>query len=212
MKSIRYFLLLLAAATIGHAVEPPAQTPDVIAAPAPAAVQIPSAPALPAPHTLPVAVSTILLVDGIFLFCLLMVAATLRRDPSWSLAQALAESTGAPEPKPGGTPALGARGLQGVQVPAGAATTATEPKIEYSASRLIAFIGMLAVVAAFVGMANCFLWYGFMSNSTKAESDAITAMTGSMFKFLAGGAALFVPYMANQLRSAFESFGTPPPK
>jgi len=150
------------------------------------------------------ALTTIGFVDLVFLLCLALVAVALRRDPAWSLARALAETITWAAPKAAATPALGAAGLQAAGQK-DAAPESDEPRVESSSSRLIAFVGMLAVVTVFVGMSNCVLWHCFLPDTHDPD-------TGVLLKFLCGGASLFVPYAVNQFRSAFESFGAPAKK
>lgn len=189
MKSVLYAALLLAASPVAFAGENTAST---------------------------LALSTIVFVDLAFLICLFLVVVTLRRDPAWSLAHALAETITWPDPKAAVSQVLGAAGLQGAAAPAGKAPATTEPRLESSASRLIAFIGMLAVVVVFMGMANCVLWQCFAKHSAEQAAskagDTTSGQTWEMIKFLFAGSSLFVPYAVNQFRSAFESFGHPEKK
>jgi hypothetical protein len=140
------------------------------------------------------ALGIIVFVDLVFVLALVLISLALGRDSKWSLAAALAENIEWSQP----AAALGAQGLLKPAAPAADAQSRIEP----SASRLIAFVGMLAVVVVFVGMADCVLWRCFTGHPGGMEM-------GDMIKFLFGGASLFVPYAVNQLRSAFESFGAP---
>ncbi|MBI5769268.1 MAG: hypothetical protein HZA93_15850 [Verrucomicrobia bacterium] len=149
---------------------------------------------------------TIAFIDLVFLLCLILVSATLRRDSSWSLAHALAENISWPDASGSGA-TLGAAGVQvkGAGVAAGGEGQAAEPRCEPSSSRLIAFIGMLAVMVVFVGLANYVVWVAFQGRLNEGG-------TTELLKFLAGGSSLFVPYAVNQFRSAFEAFGGPAKK
>ncbi|MEN9671537.1 MAG: hypothetical protein RL018_1814 [Pseudomonadota bacterium] len=68
-----------------------------------------------------------------------------------------------------------------------------------SASRLIAFIGMLAIVFLFLGF-GLVLMYKFASTGTFAANTAADIVT-----YLLGGASLFVPYVFNKFSGAIEN-------
>jgi hypothetical protein len=166
-------------------------------------------PVLAAPDTTPkpdcekcdLAYLTIAFVDVLFVLTLGCVVASLRGSKGWSLASALAENIHWSPAPAAPAPVLGASGLN----PGAASTSATSPaagtaataSYESSASRLIAFVGMLAIVIVFVGASNWVIWVAFTTNGVPVTTE--------LLKFIAGGAALFVPYAVNQARSALEN-------
>jgi hypothetical protein len=68
-----------------------------------------------------------------------------------------------------------------------------------SSSRLIALLGMIVIMALFLGVGTVVIW-------DLAESNTTPALDGILRYFLAG-AGLFIPYSINQIRSGFESIG-----
>jgi len=73
-----------------------------------------------------------------------------------------------------------------------------QPMLVASASRLIAFLGLLVNLSLYIGAGLCVL-YAFIAG--KASANAIE----SIWKFVAAGAGLFLPYLANQLRAGLEN-------
>lgn len=63
-----------------------------------------------------------------------------------------------------------------------------------SSSRLMAFIGTLAVFFLFIGFGAFVLW-------DFAKSGAVPSSTAEITKYLAGGLTLFAPYAVNKLSS-----------
>lgn len=114
---------------------------------------------------------------GVSLFFLISVIVSiikLRKDPSWKLSDALSEKTdtaiGAPP-----TPAVA------------------------SSSRLIAFMGMLAMLSVFMGFGLYMLWALFTGDVTKLDGNVKSAGT-----YLLYGAALYAPYAFNQIKEAMK--------
>lgn len=140
------------------------------------------------------AVAVIIFVDGLFVFVLGLIVSALRRGNDAILAGMLAEEIHWPE-KPATAP-LGAAGLKAGGA-GNVAAPAEAPKIEPSSSRLIAFVGMLAIVSVFLGLADWVIWRCFTGDGPLPELH-------QLLYFLAGGATLFAPYAANQFRAAFQ--------
>jgi hypothetical protein len=65
-----------------------------------------------------------------------------------------------------------------------------------SSSRLIAFVGMIAILFLFLGFGAFILW-GF------AKSGTMPASAGEITKYLLGGMTLFAPYIVNKFSSVF---------
>ncbi|OIR03575.1 hypothetical protein GALL_144340 [mine drainage metagenome] len=110
----------------------------------------------------------------IFLFfALVSTTARLKDDKDpWKLSEALSEEASG-------------------QLPAAAGT---KPALVPSSSRLIAFLGMLALIGVTIGVAYGVLW-GLFFDKDLAQLDKI----GS---FLTSAAVIFVPYAANQIKAA----------
>ena len=70
-----------------------------------------------------------------------------------------------------------------------------------SSSRLIALLGMIVIMALFLGVGTIVIW-------ELAETGSAPVLDGVLKYFLAG-AGLFIPYSVNQIRSGFESIGKP---
>jgi hypothetical protein len=125
--------------------------------------------------------STFAGMNATFFFLIIAVFGSLRRSPNWSLADALSEEAA----------------NQASTVPP------VKPVMVASSSRLIALIGLLAILVLYLGFGYCALWMCFVKG--KIDID-----TKSLLSFLFGGATLFAPYLANQLRDAFSTFAGPP--
>jgi hypothetical protein len=117
--------------------------------------------------------------------------ATLRRDPNWSIAGALSEK----DPN-----AATAQPVPAVAPGEPAANPANQaPVPSPSTSRLIAFFGMIAMLAFFIGFGSYLLWALFTDRGTQAK-DAFDAVKS----YLLYGTALYAPYALNQVSSAFK--------
>lgn len=154
-----------------------------------------------APHSMLMALLSILFLDLGFLTVLIIVAQTLRHTKGWSLAGALSEDIHRPNTPDAALstipPKLGAAGIGQIT---STASTPLDVQYDASSSRLIAFVGMLAILMLFVAMGNWMIWQSFTSGK-------VPDGTTRMLAFLGGGASLFVPYAVNQFRAAFEAFG-----
>jgi hypothetical protein len=106
---------------------------------------------------------------------LVFVASALLRNPSWNLGDAVSEESS-------------------VQ------TGGVRPTMVASSSRLIALLGLLMIMGAFVGFAYYFLYSAFAGQMDRDQMK-------SVFYYLASGAVMFAPYLANQMQSAFSAFG-----
>ena len=71
-----------------------------------------------------------------------------------------------------------------------------------SSSRLIALLGLVVLLVAFLGFGVIAMW-------SLAESGSMPSLA-EVSKFLVGGATLFLPYGINQVRTALEAFGNKP--
>lgn len=96
----------------------------------------------------------------------------LKQAPAWSLADALAEEADLGD--------------------AGAGKTV----MVASTSRLIAFLGMVAILALFLGFGAFVLW-------GVAETGRAPANCDDFSKYLLGGVTLFAPYVVNKFSAAF---------
>lgn len=122
--------------------------------------------------------ATVIGVALLFLVGAALAMSALKHDPKWSLAAALSEK----EPSASKTQQ------------ADGSSTATS-----SSSRLIAFFGMIAMLAYFVGFGSYELWAFFNGR----EDEATKAFDAFKSYFLCG-TALYAPYALNQLKSAFK--------
>jgi hypothetical protein len=114
----------------------------------------------------------------LMLMLFLIVAAGLARSTDWHLGDAASEEAG----------------NQPSTLPVG-----TKPVMVASASRLIALLGLLAILAIFVGFGYYFLYAAF-------AHELETTNVKPVVYFLFSGATMFAPYLANQLQSAFSAF------
>lgn len=77
------------------------------------------------------------------------------------------------------------------------ASGTSETQLVASSSRLIAMLGVIAILSFFVSISLIVL-YAF------AAGGVVPDVVDTVMKFLVGAAGLFVPYFANQLRAALE--------
>jgi hypothetical protein len=120
-----------------------------------------------------VSVMTVLL-----LFLFMIIAIGLKRSAEWHLGDAASEEAGnQPDVLPVGT----------------------KPIMVASASRLIALLGLLAIMVIFLGFGYYLLYAAFTAQLNTVNVKPIVY-------FLFSGATMFAPYLANQLQSAFSSF------
>lgn len=177
------FVLSLALAAGWVSAQPAGAVPAKASEAAPAAPKAPVNP--PAPATPPVAASEAALASvaaaAVAVAAVLAIVGVLRnnaptgRSRGWSLADALSED-----------------------VTFVAADGSKTTLLVASSSRLIAMVGFVVLVCLFASL-GVMLVFSFGATG-RVPDDA-----EKLLKFLAGGAALFVPYLANQLRGAIES-------
>ncbi|NMW20035.1 MAG: hypothetical protein HKK67_00040 [Chlorobiaceae bacterium] len=67
-----------------------------------------------------------------------------------------------------------------------------------SVSRLIALMGMVAILLMFLG-------FGIFTLNSFAYTGEMPASTDSVIKFLSGGLALFAPYLVNKFSGVFDN-------
>ena len=107
-----------------------------------------------------------------------IVALGLLRDKDWHLGDAVSEEAG----------------NQPATLPPG-----TKPIMVASSSRLIALLGLLVILAIFLGFGYYFLYAAFAGRLQSGDVKPAVV-------FLFSGATMFAPYLANQLQTAFSSF------
>ena len=117
----------------------------------------------------------------LFLFLIVTFIALLR-NKEWSVADAVSEEA---SPQPAVLPA----------------SREGKPIMVASTSRLVALLGLLGILSMFIGVGYYILWSLFCKN-------AVPELWG-VVRFFYGGAAMFAPYLVNQIRTAFESFAPP---
>lgn len=100
------------------------------------------------------------------------VGRALRKAPGWSLADALSEEADLTD---GGV---------------------SRTVLAASASRTIAFMGMLGILMLFLGFGAFALW-------GVAETGQMPRESGDFGKYLLGGMTLFAPYVVNKFSSVF---------
>ena len=121
---------------------------------------------------------TVFWVVTVLLFVLLIVMFIgLLRNKDWSLADAVSEEAG----------------NQPATLPVG-----QKPIMVASSSRLVALLGLLAILSMFIGVGYYLLWALFCTGTVPQLWEIV--------RFFYAGAAMFAPYLANQIREAFESF------
>lgn len=124
--------------------------------------------------------ATFCIMTAVLAFAFLFVSLGLLRSRDWQLGDAVSEEAGnQPNPLPAGT----------------------KPIMVASSSRLIALIGLLSILGVFLGFGYYFLYSAF-AGTTMQLADM-----KSVIYYLLSGAVMFAPYLANQLQSAFTSFG-----
>jgi hypothetical protein len=137
----------------------------------------------------PIPDALVYLLIALVLIGLCLALASVRRalgrpDSRWSLANALSEEADLTVDPNGGP-----YGVNGAVV--------KETVLVASTSRLIALVGMLAIVALFIGFGTIELWAFAKTGTLLATTDIL--------KFLVGGTTLFAPYVVNKFASAFAS-------
>jgi hypothetical protein len=103
---------------------------------------------------------------------------------NWSLANALSEETEVTVlDEPGAPVIINNVPLKKVQLTA-------------SSSRVIAFMGMIGILALFLGFGAFALWWF-------AKTGTVPAGAGEATTYLLGGMTLFAPYIVNRFSSVF---------
>lgn len=129
-----------------------------------------------------------LVIIAVFLGLAIALGAVGRRlgDPAtrWSLADALSEEADLTVPDAAGLPYT----VNGV--------VAKKTELVASSSRLIAFMGLLAIMFLYLGFGAFILW-GF------AKTGTIPAAASGVTNYLLGGMTLFAPYVVNKFASVF---------
>ncbi|HEU0220786.1 MAG TPA: hypothetical protein VFR34_01055 [Paracoccaceae bacterium] len=108
---------------------------------------------------------------------------------TWSLADALSESTevtlidaaGQPVPGPDGKPL-------------------TVSRMVASSSRLIAILGLIGILSLFVMQGLILIWQS-------AHNQPIAAQAADYAQYLVYGSVMFAPYVVNKFSSVFQGFG-----
>jgi hypothetical protein len=117
----------------------------------------------------------------ILLFVLLMVTFLgLSRHKDWSLADAISEEAG----------------NQPTTLPVG-----QKPIMVASSSRLVALLGLLGILSMFIGVGYYVLWALFCTGTVPQLWE--------IMRFFYAGAAMFAPYLVNQIKEAFSSLAPP---
>ena len=112
-------------------------------------------------------------------FAFVFTVVGLLRSQNWFLGDALSEEAdNQPNPLPPGV----------------------KPIMVASSSRLMALLGLLNILGVFLGFGYYFLYSAFAGTVNLADMK-------SVIYYLFSGAVMFAPYLANQLQSAFSSFG-----
>jgi hypothetical protein len=141
-------------------------------------------PGAPAPANFGVSKETVFwaafcIMTAILGFAFVFTVVGLLRSQNWFLGDALSEEAGnQPDPLPPGV----------------------KPVMVASSSRLMALLGLLNILGVFLGFGYYFLYAAF------AGTVNLTDMK-SVIYYVFSGAVMFAPYLANQLQSAFSSFG-----
>ena len=128
------------------------------------------------------------------LLSLILIRAALSRS-HWSLADALSEEAEVT------ATVTDANGQKTPLLNNGQPVSIAEMRA--SVSRLIALMGMLAILLMFVG-------FGAFSLYTFAMTGTVSAQIDKVIYFLMSGMTLFAPYVVNQFRSIFESLSPKP--
>lgn len=150
------------------------------------AVAAPSAPPPPNPILVYVVIAVVLV--GTF-FAIAATKAGLANS-TWSLADALSEEVDV---------TFEEADANGVKTPkfddSGKPITVTE--LRASSSRLIAFMGLITIMAMFLGF-GVFVLYSF------AMGGGVPAGLDQVYKFLFAGMTMFAPYLVNKFSSVFD--------
>lgn len=124
-------------------------------------------------------------------FGVITISIKLSKDSQWSIARALSDNS-----------------VVSKQDPEDSKNTIIEQIDLPSSSRLIAFLGMVVLLATFLGIGSVMIW-------TLGRTGQVSGM-GDAQGFLWAGLSMFAPYLFNQSKEAIKSLGcnptqTPPP-
>ena len=140
---------------------------------------------------------TLWFVLGIFVLGVGVPIAKLNKASSgWSLSDALSEKN--PSPAPIAVVQAAVAVVPGGVAPA--AAPAVDPGSSASASRLVAFLGTIAILAMFMGFGLYAIWAAFNGRAAEAR-DTLKAVSS----YLLYGSAMYAPYAFNQIKAAFSS-------
>jgi len=118
------------------------------------------------------------------IIALITVAQRLSSSANWSLADALSEETDLTVSDANNMPYT----VNAVVI--------KKTELRASSSRVIAFVGMIAILLMFVGFGAFILW-GF------AITGELPPGASSVVQYLLGGMTLFAPYIVNKFASMF---------
>lgn len=141
---------------------------------------------------------TLCFVLAIFVLGVGVPIAKLNRSADWSLSDALSEKN--PSPAPVAVVQAAVAVVPGGGAPAAAAAPAVDPGSSASASRLVAFLGTVAILAMFMGFGLYALWGAFNGKSAEVH-ETLKAVSS----YLLYGSAMYAPYAFNQIKAAFSS-------
>lgn len=189
----------LCVGALAHAESLPTNPADLIAAAVLAAAK-PAASAAPASAALawvPPATWLLYFVPLVALFgaviAILVIRSALLASPQWSLADALSEETLLPAYTEVSVNGVTTRALD--KDPDGKPVLV--PQMRASSSRVIALMGMVAILFLFIGFGAFAL---FDLGSTGQMPDKMD----SVVNFLMAGLTLFAPYLVNKFASVFQ--------
>jgi hypothetical protein len=181
------------AAAAGAAVTArPQQAPGAqFVQPGPQVQAAPAAPAVPAPVVLPgrpvgdtLALVMIGLLAAIGLVFLIIIFTRLAAA-NWSLAAALSEEVSVPVFDTAGAPVMAG------------AVQAMQSKMVPSTSRLIALMGLFAILLLYIGFGGAVLYYF-------TTGQVLPPQIGEVRSFLYAGLTLFAPYIVNKFSDVFK--------
>lgn len=124
----------------------------------------------------------IALILVVFVGTLLVVMMQLSASSNWSLADALSEETEVTETKDN--------------------LTKNVTKMMASSSRLIALLGLMGILALFIGNGITLIWQLAKGGDVARNAEAYST-------YLMYGVVMFAPYAVNKFASIFERFGPP---
>lgn len=151
----------------------------------------PAIPAAPAPVVLPgrpVGDTLALVMIGLLALiglAFLAIIFTRLAASNWSLAEALSENVAEPAFDPAGNPVMAG------------AVQATRSRMVPSTSRLIALMGLFAILLLYIGFGGAVLYYF-------TTGQVLPPQIGEVRSFLYAGLTLFAPYVVSKFSSIFK--------